>query len=521
MVIIMFNKSKSIIAVAILSSLSVPAMAVNVSMNDLIHTATNTGTISELNAVQPGMSVDEVKEKINSFITRSSIGDEYKGAYSDRAWAYVAQHGWTAPQPVTFAPITPAQEAQARIERFAMRPVHNPDSVEAAKALAHNPLMVNTDSGRRASAMAEAAAVQANATAANTQDDQEPAITTEKATINLGALIQPVAAPAPVVVPDSAQTTAIRENLKQATAAYLHQSDKTGPVGQAMRDTMTSLSQQLKASQQADQFKPLADVVNKANTKAGFEAAKAKPASYDAPQGAQQHDQAVSLIADHNAQAAAAVVTPVTYDAPAGAADADKEGQAKAYELANGEKAQRMLTARQDAQTVTHGKDGVDGAAGKAGRDGVTTVITKADNTAVEHEAAERQAADYTQRKAIVTNSQAIEVQQGEIMSHSRAIASNSAQIERNSQKIEKLSQQQDTDRKAAKAGTANALAVSGLHYVDTDNSIAIGAGTYEGQNAGSIGYRHKFTQNVAATIAASQDSNGGTGAAASLAIGW
>ncbi|EJT3982455.1 YadA-like family protein [Salmonella enterica] len=108
-----------------------------------------------------------------------------------------------------------------------------------------------------------------------------------------------------------------------------------------------------------------------------------------------------------------------------------------------------------------------------------------------------------------------------QILSHSRAIASNREAIQQNSQKIDRLQSQQDTDRKAAKAGTANALAVSGLHYVDTDNSIAIGAGTYEGQNAGSIGYRHKFSQNVAATIAASQDSNGGTGAAASLAVGW
>lgn len=158
---------------------------------------------------------------------------------------------------------------------------------------------------------------------------------------------------------------------------------------------------------------------------------------------------------------------------------------------------------------------------GKDGKDGVTTVITKVDNSAVESEAAQRQQADYTQRRAIVTNSQAIDVQQGEILSHSRAIASNSASIAQNSQKIEKLTSQQDTDRKAAKAGTANALAVSGLHYVDKDNSIAIGAGTYEGQNAGSFGYRHKFSENVAATVAASQDSNGGTGAAASLAIGW
>lgn len=108
-----------------------------------------------------------------------------------------------------------------------------------------------------------------------------------------------------------------------------------------------------------------------------------------------------------------------------------------------------------------------------------------------------------------------------QILSHSRAIASNRDAIQQNSQKIDRLQSQQDTDRKAAKAGTANALAVSGLHYVDTDNSIAIGAGTYEGQNAGSIGYRHKFSENVAATIAASQDSNGGTGAAASLAVGW
>ncbi|CNK81784.1 YadA-like family protein [Yersinia aleksiciae] len=87
--------------------------------------------------------------------------------------------------------------------------------------------------------------------------------------------------------------------------------------------------------------------------------------------------------------------------------------------------------------------------------------------------------------------------------------------------RLDTLQSQQDEDRHAMKSGVSNALAVSGLHYVDMDNSIALGAGSYEGGSAIALGYRHKFSENMATTLAASQDNNSGTGVAGSFAVGW
>ncbi|MBS0054468.1 YadA C-terminal domain-containing protein [Yersinia sp. Marseille-Q3913] len=90
-----------------------------------------------------------------------------------------------------------------------------------------------------------------------------------------------------------------------------------------------------------------------------------------------------------------------------------------------------------------------------------------------------------------------------------------------NSARLDALQSQQDDDRKSMKSGVSNALAISGLHYVDTNNSMALGAGSYQGGSAIALGYRHKFAENVATTIAASQDNNSGTGVAGSFAVGW
>lgn len=453
--------------------------------------------------------------------------------------------GYTPVVKPVFTPITTTEEALAHSARYSMRPVHNPDTQEHIEEMAHNPLYSQTAQGQKASAILEQQANERLAAAAavshttEVQDDSDVSAI-EKVQVGALTFIQPVATPtpapvaAPVAVPESAQTQSIRANLDQAKAAYLAQSDKTSPVGVAMRDTMTGLMQQLKQSQQADQFKPLADEVNKANIKAGFEAAQNKPASYDAPANAEQADR------DQSQEEAA---KPATYDAPAGAEQADKvaaqeaqktaqakqeaaEGQAKADALATGPKAQRMLEARQDAKIAALEAESkpVETAAEPV----KTAATVETDKAPVETKTNTPSQPAKTQvinqyTISGMTAKQAAQQQDNtdQILSHSRAIASNRDAIQQNSQKIDRLQSQQDTDRKAAKAGTANALAVSGIHYVDTDNSIAIGAGTYEGQNAGSIGYRHKFSQNVAATIAASQDSNGGTGAAASLAIGW
>ncbi|MBI0274665.1 YadA C-terminal domain-containing protein [Hafnia alvei] len=108
------------------------------------------------------------------------------------------------------------------------------------------------------------------------------------------------------------------------------------------------------------------------------------------------------------------------------------------------------------------------------------------------------------------------------IVANRSSIDTNSAAVSRNASRIDNLESQQDTDRKHANAGTANALAVSGLHYTNDVNSIAIGAGNYESENAASIGYRHTFNEGHAAiTVAASEDSVGNNGVAVSGAVGW
>jgi len=96
--------------------------------------------------------------------------------------------------------------------------------------------------------------------------------------------------PAPVAPVESPKTQALRENLAQAQKAYAQSSDKKGTVGLALRDTMSQLYQQLKASLSED----LASPVVQANISAGYDAAKAKPATYDAPRGAEDAEKVVA-----------------------------------------------------------------------------------------------------------------------------------------------------------------------------------------------------------------------------------
>ncbi|EFU5167503.1 hypothetical protein HT819_003910 [Salmonella enterica] len=302
----------------------------------------------------------------------------------------------------------------------------------------------------------------------------------------------PVAAPVDVV--DHAQVQSIKENITQVIK--MASSEQPGsPVYIALQQKLTDLSSQLKSAQSAIPATTL-------------EAAK-PPVVYVDEQPKGEEPRQPHEVPDQTVKASE--LTPATKPA-------DKpQDVIPASTLTPATKPAATV----DNSTQAHLDNNVP-----------ESVKVNARLTNLEKAAAQAKPAVTTNDPAQVVNNytisgmtakQAAQQQDNtdQILSHSRAIASNRDAIQQNSQKIDRLQSQQDTDRKAAKAGTANALAVSGLHYVDTDNSIAIGAGTYEGQNAGSIGYRHKFSQNVAATIAASQDSNGGTGAAASLAVGW
>ncbi|EMD5616205.1 YadA-like family protein [Salmonella enterica] len=342
--------------------------------------------------------------------------------------------------------------------------------------------------------------------------------------------IQPApVAPAPVIT-ESEQTKSIRENLAQAKTAYLQQSDKNSPVGVAMRDTMTSLQQQLKQSQQADQFKPLADEVKAANMKAGYAAAQAKPASYDAPANAEQADRE---------QSQAVAAQPATYDAPAGAEQADKvaeqtaektaqakqeaaEGQAKADALATGPKAQRMLEARQDAQIA---------ALEKVTAEPVKTAATVETNKAPVETKTEPTKAQVVNHYTVngMTAKQAAQQQDNtdQIIAHSRSIAANRDAItsleNSTNKRFADIDKRVDENRKHANAGISGAMAQANIPQVTESQRFAVGAGVggYDGENALAVGVSFHATQNVVVKATVSDDSAHNVGYGAGVAWGF
>ncbi|WP_253377674.1 YadA-like family protein [unidentified bacterial endosymbiont] len=147
----------------------------------------------------------------------------------------------------------------------------------------------------------------------------------------------------------------------------------------------------------------------------------------------------------------------------------------------------------------------------KNGKDGVTTVIAKNDTR--------------TQQQ-VSRNSDSIQLMRGQVISESRArydgdVAAVKSANGYTDQRIKSVEDQQSNDRKEYRAGIAGAISISGLHYVDTDNSVAVGAGSFKDAQGYALGYRHKFSENVAATVAASETSKGDTAFSASAAIGW
>ncbi|EAQ9051875.1 hypothetical protein D8V62_23855 [Salmonella enterica] len=429
-----------------------------------------------------------------------------------------------------------------------MRPVHNPDSPEHIAEMAHNPLYSSTKQGQKAAAIMEQQAAESLANQAQSEvQDNSDVSAIEVVKIDPLTFIQP--APAPVApVAESEQTKSIRENLAQAKTAYLQQSDKNSPVGVAMRDTMTNLQQQLKQSQQADQFKPLADEVKAANMKAGYAAAQAKPASYDAPANAEQADRE---------QSQAVAAQPATYDAPAGAEQADKvaeqtaektaqakqeaaEGQAKADALATGPKAQRMLEARQDAQIAALEKVTAEPVKTAATVETVKAPVETKTNTP--SQPAKAQVVNHYTVNGM-TAKQAAQQQDNtdQIVAHSYAISNNRANIEANHKAIENNSQRLtslesstnkrfadidkrvDENRKHANAGISGAMAQANIPQVTESQRFAVGAGVggYDGENALAVGVSFHATQNVVVKATVSDDSAHNVGYGAGVAWGF
>ncbi|WP_146745794.1 YadA-like family protein [Enterobacter sp. RIT418] len=114
---------------------------------------------------------------------------------------------------------------------------------------------------------------------------------------------------------------------------------------------------------------------------------------------------------------------------------------------------------------------------------------------------------------------------QAAILSHSHSISTMQAHQESFEQSTNNhfasIEKQQDADRKEYRAGIAGVGAIAGLHYVEADNSVAIGAANFRDQQGYALGYRHKFSDNAAATISAAGTTNDDEVIAVSAAIGW
>lgn len=185
---------KSIISLAVISTLSVPfaAMATPTSSDayNTIHSYAPMirqypDLIGEINSAYPylnDMDRDQAVAWIHTFIpdwtapkTAAELaqeGAELTHMNIDRVQPQIdaLSHAkeWKAPVAVHVpeseveavetplnvkaneAGLSRVNEALAHVDRYSMRPVSNPDSLDNIKALAHNPLMSGTDAGQRA-----------------------------------------------------------------------------------------------------------------------------------------------------------------------------------------------------------------------------------------------------------------------------------------------------------------------------------------------------------------------------------
>lgn len=128
--------------------------------------------------------------------------------------------------------------------------------------------------------------------------------------------------------------------------------------------------------------------------------------------------------------------------------------------------------------------------------------------------------------KAAVANVQSRQqAQETTIQNHSAQLVNHESRItaleSQNNAKFSSMENQQNEDRKEYRAGIAGAASLAGLHYVDTDNAVAVGAANFKDAQGYAVGYRHKFAENIAATLSTSGTSNGDEIVAASASYGW
>lgn len=140
----------------------------------------------------------------------------------------------------------------------------------------------------------------------------------------------------------------------------------------------------------------------------------------------------------------------------------------------------------------------------------------KAD-TALQRVATNQVAVSDVQTKQKAQDS-AIQTHTGQLANHETRITTLENQ---NNSRFSSMEKQQNDDRKEYRSGIAGAASIAGLHYVDTDNAIAVGAADFKSEQGYAMGYRHKFAENVAATVSYAGTSDGDSVVAASASLGW
>ena len=140
----------------------------------------------------------------------------------------------------------------------------------------------------------------------------------------------------------------------------------------------------------------------------------------------------------------------------------------------------------------------------------------KAD-TALQRVATNQAAVSDVQTKQKAQDS-VIQTHTGQLANHETRITTLENQ---NNSRFSSMEKQQNDDRKEYRSGIAGAASIAGLHYVDTDNAIAVGAADFKSEQGYAMGYRHKFAENVAATVSYAGTSDGDSVVAASASLGW
>lgn len=113
------------------------------------------------------------------------------------------------------------------------------------------------------------------------------------------------------------------------------------------------------------------------------------------------------------------------------------------------------------------------------------------------------------------------------VANHTRELADHEARIKdlesNNQTNFNKLKEQQDKDRKEARAGIAGAIALTQVPGLSGDQSgnFGMAVGTYNGESAIAAGVTTRVSTNVSVKTGLSWDTQGNVGAGAGMAVGW